>query len=141
MYFISIFSAGGDLSTFTSVSNFVSLYGSMDYVANSALPGVLTFVGTTFTSALTYTVSPPLSVLGGNLTLSSSTGVISGTTGPTTTKKTLFTVFASENTTATAGFGGFFSFYISVSPGELPASPCDLPRYHRSHHNSTPSRS
>jgi len=65
--------------------------------------------------ALTYSAWPPLSTLGGSVGLSPTSGIVSGTTGPTPQSPTLFTITAVDSAT---GYAGYFEFYASVSSSE-----------------------
>ena len=100
--------------------NFVIMDGSVAYLINTAfdtgiVPTILCRNSSNRT--LTYTASPPLSaILGGSVALSSTTGIISGTIGPTAKDKTFVGITILEKET---GLAGYLGFYLSVSKGEL----------------------
>ena len=113
---LSYIHTGGLPSQFSCYSDFITSYGSLTYVSNMKIPGLPSIICSN-TGTSTYTIIPSLSTtLGGNVTLSSSTGVISGTPGPlATAKSTLFNVIVTETST---GLSSYFVFYLSISTGK-----------------------
>lgn len=99
------------------MSNFVTMDGFLTYVKNAAVIGTPTMLCRNNTNRLlTYTAFPTLStILGGNVSLSSTTGIISGTIGPATVDTTYVGITVVESAT---GLAGYLGFYVSVLNGE-----------------------
>ena len=106
----------GDTSTeLACTSNFVNPSGQITYAANTAIPSVSAISCSSYGGPLDYSVWPSLSTLGGNVAISRTTGIISGTVVKTPMSPLLFTVTAADSVT---GYSGYFDFYASVSSGE-----------------------
>jgi len=106
----------GDTSTeLACTSNFVTPSGMITYAMDTAIPGKPAISCTGGTGALTYSAWPTLSTLGGSVGFSPTSGIVSGTTGPTPQSPTLFTITAVDSAT---GYAGYFEFYASVSSSE-----------------------
>jgi hypothetical protein len=112
----SLLTMVGDTSTeLACTSSFVTPSGVITYAKNTAIPGETAISCTGGNGALTYSVWPSLSTLGGSLGLSPTSGIITGTAGPAPQSPTLFTITAIDSE---AGSAGYFEFYVSVSSGE-----------------------
>lgn len=112
------YSSGAISGRPTCATTFVkSPLGSIAYITNTYVHPELTAVICTGGPgmSLAYTISPSLSILGGNMSLSSTMGIISGTTGPAALDATLFTILVIDGV---SGLADILQFYITVSTGE-----------------------
>ena len=104
----------------TCSSNFVTSMGLITYVVNQDISHLSHKISCSGTyGAPIYTAYPSLSILGGTVAISSTTGVISGVVGESPVGKTFFYILVVDNV---VGKVGFFGVYISISSGEKTSS-------------------